>query len=169
MWSYFWPVYKNGSNKILYIGSIYGLLGRTGSHICRLVHTRFCLIHYVYDVSAILHADELIWIVTRGCYFQEGTNVTMDMGVDVAYQKALETVVKWIHRRVNPMKTQVLFRTYAPVHFRFVSMHIVLQIVCDYGFDVTKKCSVLSSTFCVPLLRLQYIVLVIPQVAIGCY
>ncbi|XP_011090776.1 protein trichome birefringence-like 10 [Sesamum indicum] len=53
-----------------------------------------------------------------GCYFQEGPNVKMDMKVDSAYQKALETVVEWIHREVNTTKTQVFFRTYAPVHFR---------------------------------------------------
>ncbi|KAL0348813.1 UNVERIFIED_CONTAM: protein trichome birefringence-like 11 [Sesamum angustifolium] len=53
-----------------------------------------------------------------GCYFQEGANVKMDMKVDSAYQKALETVVEWINREVNTTKTQVFFRTYAPVHFR---------------------------------------------------
>lgn len=55
----------------------------------------------------------------RGCYFQDGPNVTMDMEVDSAYQKALETVAKWVNLEVNTTKTQVLFRTYAPVHFRF--------------------------------------------------
>lgn len=63
----------------------------------------------------------------------------MDMGVDIAYQKALETVMKWIHHQVNPTKTQVLFRTYAPVHFRFVLIHIVFHIVCDSGFNITKN------------------------------
>ncbi|KAL3626231.1 Protein trichome birefringence-like 10 [Castilleja foliolosa] len=53
-----------------------------------------------------------------GCYFQEGSNVKMDMEVDTAYEKALETVVNWINREVNTTKTQVFFRTYAPVHFR---------------------------------------------------
>ncbi|KAL3648936.1 hypothetical protein CASFOL_005339 [Castilleja foliolosa] len=53
-----------------------------------------------------------------GCYFQEGSNVKMDMDADVAYEKALETVVNWINREVNTTKTQVFFRTYAPVHFR---------------------------------------------------
>ncbi|CAA0812256.1 Protein trichome birefringence-like 10 [Striga hermonthica] len=53
-----------------------------------------------------------------GCYFQERSKVKMDMDVDIAYQKALETVIKWINREVNTTKTQVFFRTYAPVHFR---------------------------------------------------
>lgn len=43
----------------------------------------------------------------------------MDMEVDKAYRKALQTVTGWIHREVNTTKTQVFFRTYAPVHFRF--------------------------------------------------
>ncbi|KAH6808845.1 TRICHOME BIREFRINGENCE-LIKE 11 [Perilla frutescens var. frutescens] len=56
--------------------------------------------------------------VRGGCYFQEGLDVKMGMEVDNAYQKALETVAKWMHREVNTTKTQVFFRTYAPVHFR---------------------------------------------------
>ncbi|KAL7105165.1 hypothetical protein ACP275_07G027800 [Erythranthe tilingii] len=56
--------------------------------------------------------------VRGGCYFQEGSNVEMGMSVDSAYEKALGTVFEWINREVNTMKTQVFFRTYAPVHFR---------------------------------------------------
>ncbi|GER44726.1 hypothetical protein STAS_21631 [Striga asiatica] len=56
--------------------------------------------------------------VRGGCYFQEGSKVKMDMDADTAYQKALETVINWINREVNTTKTQVFFRTYAPVHFR---------------------------------------------------
>lgn len=44
----------------------------------------------------------------------------MDMQVDTAYHKALNTVVNYIHREVNTNKTQVLFRTSAPVHYRYV-------------------------------------------------
>ncbi|KAL6548410.1 Protein trichome birefringence-like 11 [Orobanche gracilis] len=62
-----------------------------------------------------------------GCYFQEGSNVKMNMEVDSAYRKALETVVNWINREVNSTKTQVFFRTYAPVHFRFAP-HVDLTI-----------------------------------------
>ncbi|CAA2995057.1 trichome birefringence-like 10 [Olea europaea subsp. europaea] len=56
--------------------------------------------------------------IRGGCYFQEGSEVKMEMRVESAYQKSLETVVEWIHRKVNTTKTQVFFRTYAPVHFR---------------------------------------------------
>ncbi|CAI9118573.1 OLC1v1020162C3 [Oldenlandia corymbosa var. corymbosa] len=53
-----------------------------------------------------------------GCYFQEGSEVKMNMTVEAAYKRSLQTVLNWIHREVNTSKTQVFFRTYAPVHFR---------------------------------------------------
>nr|GMD72610.1 protein trichome birefringence-like 10 [Ipomoea batatas] len=56
--------------------------------------------------------------IRGGCYFQEGSELKMDMKVDVAYQKSLQTVVNWIQREVDPNRTLVFFRTYAPVHFR---------------------------------------------------
>lgn len=65
---------------------------------------------------------ELNLFATRGCFFQEGNEVKMRMSVDAAYERAIETVFSWIQREVNRSKTQVIFRTYAPVHFRFVPM-----------------------------------------------
>ncbi|GAB4843446.1 Protein trichome birefringence-like 11 [Ancistrocladus abbreviatus] len=56
--------------------------------------------------------------VRGGCYFQEGAEVRMDMEVESAYRRSIETVVDWINREVNMSNTQVFFRTYAPVHFR---------------------------------------------------
>ncbi|POO02248.1 Trichome birefringence-like family [Trema orientale] len=56
--------------------------------------------------------------IRGGCYFQEGAEVKMEMTVDDAYQRSIETVVRWIENEVNSTKTQVFFRTYAPVHFR---------------------------------------------------
>ncbi|KAM0985138.1 hypothetical protein ACFX13_012670 [Malus domestica] len=56
--------------------------------------------------------------VRGGCYFQEGEQVKMEMSVEDAYHKSMETVVHWIDTQVNSSKTQVFFRTYAPVHFR---------------------------------------------------
>lgn len=43
------------------------------------------------------------------------------MKVDEAYEKSMETVVRWIDNKINSNKTQVIFRTYAPVHFRYLS------------------------------------------------
>ncbi|KAL7081044.1 hypothetical protein ACP275_14G015100 [Erythranthe tilingii] len=52
-----------------------------------------------------------------GCYFQEGSEVKMNMTVDGAYRKSLETVIRWVGKEVNTNKTQVFYRTYAPIHF----------------------------------------------------
>nr|DAD33595.1 TPA_asm: hypothetical protein HUJ06_012446 [Nelumbo nucifera] len=54
----------------------------------------------------------------RGCYFQEGQEIKMNMSVESAYQKSIETLINWIDGEVNISKTQVFFRTFAPVHFR---------------------------------------------------
>lgn len=46
----------------------------------------------------------------------------MEMGVESAYRRSIETVVDWIRSELNTSRTQVFFRTFAPVHFRFVSL-----------------------------------------------
>lgn len=56
----------------------------------------------------------------RGHYFQEGNKVKMELSVESAYQRSIRTLREWIHKEVNTSKTKVYFRTYAPVHFRFV-------------------------------------------------
>lgn len=72
-------------------------------------------------LSEICSCDQILNVVTnRGCYFQEGEEVKLKMNVDDAYKRALNTVVKWIHTELDSNKTQVFFRTFAPVHFRFV-------------------------------------------------
>uniref|UniRef100_A0A5B7CCZ4 Uncharacterized protein n=1 Tax=Davidia involucrata TaxID=16924 RepID=A0A5B7CCZ4_DAVIN len=53
-----------------------------------------------------------------GCYFQEGEEVKMEMSVESAYRRSIETLLNWIGTEVNMSKTQVFFRSYAPVHFR---------------------------------------------------
>lgn len=53
-----------------------------------------------------------------GCYFQEGEEVKMEMSVESAFQRSIQTLVEWIDKEVNLSKTHVLFRSYAPVHFR---------------------------------------------------
>ncbi|KAJ1433055.1 PC-Esterase [Sesbania bispinosa] len=56
--------------------------------------------------------------VKMGCYFQIGKDVKMNMTTEDAFRKSVETVIDWIASEVNTNKTYVLFRTYAPVHFR---------------------------------------------------
>lgn len=53
-----------------------------------------------------------------GCYFQVEAEIIMNMTEHGAYRRSLETVLDWIDKEVNTSKTQVFFRTYAPVHFR---------------------------------------------------
>ncbi|XP_050238526.1 protein trichome birefringence-like 10 [Mercurialis annua] len=55
--------------------------------------------------------------IRGGCYFQEGEEIKMEMTVETAYQRSLETFLDWMHKKVDLNKTQVFFRTYAPVHF----------------------------------------------------
>ncbi|PIA30838.1 hypothetical protein AQUCO_05400142v1 [Aquilegia coerulea] len=56
--------------------------------------------------------------IRGGCYFQEGNEVKIEMKVDDAYRKSIDTLFNWIHKEVNTNKTQVFFRSFAPVHFR---------------------------------------------------
>ncbi|XXG80782.1 hypothetical protein AAC387_Pa09g1562 [Persea americana] len=53
-----------------------------------------------------------------GCFFQIGTDVMMEMSVESAYRRSIETLFNWISKEVKLSKTEVIFRTYAPVHFR---------------------------------------------------
>lgn len=48
----------------------------------------------------------------------------MEMSIESAYRRSIETVMDWIESEVNMSKTQVFFRSYAPVHFRFLSFSI---------------------------------------------
>ncbi|XP_073008322.1 protein trichome birefringence-like 11 isoform X1 [Typha latifolia] len=56
--------------------------------------------------------------IRGGCYFQEGNEVKMEMSVNSAYQRSIRTLFEWIEKEVNRNKTHVIFRSYAPVHFR---------------------------------------------------
>ncbi|KAK8711579.1 hypothetical protein V6N13_146857 [Hibiscus sabdariffa] len=56
--------------------------------------------------------------IKHGCYFQEGTEVKMEMDLRTAFEKSIQTLVDFVASQVDTNKTQVLFRTYAPVHFR---------------------------------------------------
>ncbi|KAK8954470.1 hypothetical protein KSP39_PZI002729 [Platanthera zijinensis] len=55
--------------------------------------------------------------IRGGCYFQIGNEVKMDMTVDAAYERSMKTLFDWINKHVNTTATQVIFRTYSPVHF----------------------------------------------------
>lgn len=56
----------------------------------------------------------------RGCYFEEGGVVKMNMSIESAYEKSVETLLNWINKEIDTNKTQVMFRGYSPVHLRFV-------------------------------------------------
>uniref|UniRef100_A0A0D9XWW0 Uncharacterized protein n=1 Tax=Leersia perrieri TaxID=77586 RepID=A0A0D9XWW0_9ORYZ len=56
--------------------------------------------------------------IKSGAYFQEGKKVKMEMTVRDAYQRSMQTLFHWLRKEVNTNKTQIIFRTYAPVHFR---------------------------------------------------
>jgi hypothetical protein len=55
----------------------------------------------------------------RGSYFQVGDEVKMEMTVADAYRRSVQTLSDWLQREVNTSKTHVIYRTFAPVHFRF--------------------------------------------------
>jgi hypothetical protein len=55
----------------------------------------------------------------------------MEMSVETAYGRSIETLIDWLHTEVNMSKTRVFFRTYAPVHFRFLSLSLSLSL-CVY-------------------------------------
>ncbi|XP_051210942.1 protein trichome birefringence-like 10 [Lolium perenne] len=52
------------------------------------------------------------------CYFQEGKKLRLDMSVEVAYQRAMDTVHLWVQKEVDASKTLAVFRTYSPAHTR---------------------------------------------------
>ncbi|KAI9181675.1 hypothetical protein LWI28_017416 [Acer negundo] len=56
--------------------------------------------------------------IREGCYFEEGAKVNMEMSVETAFRRSIETLIGWIGSQVKMNKTQIFFRTYAPVHFR---------------------------------------------------
>ncbi|XP_020396788.1 protein trichome birefringence-like 11 isoform X4 [Zea mays] len=51
-----------------------------------------------------------------GCYFQDGKTLRLNMSVEDAYERALNTLQKWVQKEVNTTKTLVVLRTYSPAH-----------------------------------------------------
>lgn len=77
--------------------------------------------------SGIIILDSILSSV-RGCYFQEGKKVKKDMSVETGYKKSIESVIHWIGNKVDMNKTTVFFRTYSPVHFRFLLFTFMCSI-----------------------------------------
>uniref|UniRef100_A0A0D3GUF8 Uncharacterized protein n=1 Tax=Oryza barthii TaxID=65489 RepID=A0A0D3GUF8_9ORYZ len=44
--------------------------------------------------------------------------LNLNMSIEAAYQRAMNTLTSWVHREVNPHKSLVIFRTYSPAHTR---------------------------------------------------
>lgn len=59
----------------------------------------------------------------------------MNMSVETAYHKSIETVIKWISKEIDTDKTQVIFRSFSPVHFRFTIVFVSCRhgIMCGSG------------------------------------
>ncbi|CAL9121456.1 unnamed protein product [Musa textilis] len=54
--------------------------------------------------------------IGRGCYFEEGGKVELQMSVESAYARSMKTFLDWIGKEINTSRTQVVFRTYSPAH-----------------------------------------------------
>ena len=72
----------------------------------------------------------------------------MDMEVEHAYRRSIETVSHWIHTELNSSKTQVFFRTYAPVHFRFV---LLLKTIDSFYYSPSIALFLWSRFFMRPI------------------
>ncbi|KAJ6849658.1 protein trichome birefringence-like 11 [Iris pallida] len=47
-----------------------------------------------------------------------GGEVKTEVSIESAFQRSIETLFDWINKELDTSRTQVIFRTYAPVHFR---------------------------------------------------
>ncbi|XP_015951603.1 protein trichome birefringence-like 8 [Arachis duranensis] len=56
--------------------------------------------------------------IKSGSYFQEGGKVNMTMDVMEAFRRSLETWRSWALNNLDPTKSFIFFRSYAPVHYR---------------------------------------------------
>ena len=77
----------------------------------------------LYDQSTSLviyfkQDNGLFLFFHSGNYFQVGKQVKMELTVEEAYRRSIETLLDWAQKEVNSRKSLLALRTYAPVHFR---------------------------------------------------
>ncbi|MED6164201.1 Protein trichome birefringence-like 8 [Stylosanthes scabra] len=65
--------------------------------------------------------------IRSGNYFQEGGKVNMTMDVMEAFRRSIETWRSWALNNLDPMKSFIFFRSYAPVHYRQVLWEMILH------------------------------------------
>nr|XP_025635872.1 protein trichome birefringence-like 8 [Arachis hypogaea] len=63
--------------------------------------------------------------IKSGSYFQEGGKVNMTMDVMEAFRRSLETWRSWALNNLDPTKSFIFFRSYAPVHYRQVVREMI--------------------------------------------
>ena len=73
------------------------------------------VVYSCYNVEMVF--DICLYIICQG----------LEMIVETAYRRSIDILIYWIHTEVNMSKTRVFFRTYAPVHFRFLSLSLLIS------------------------------------------
>jgi hypothetical protein len=61
------------------------------------------------------------------------------MSVEVAYQRAMDTVHLWVQKEVDASKTLAVFRTYSPAHTRHT--YVVICWCCAFQSSFACKYS----------------------------
>lgn len=69
----------------------------------------------------------------REDYYQEGNHVYPRLKVLEAYKKALKTWARWVDKNIDGSRTQVIFRGFSVIHFRYIIatphlLHILMPL-----------------------------------------